>query len=160
MNLYLVRHGDAEKIQPGKRDEDRKLLEEGKKIIKYAADQWIYFIKKPDIICTSPYTRAQETAEIIAQSFQYEKEILKDKALVAGSSTEDLITLINSLGGEDIMVIGHQPDLSEHISDLISSKGALIDFKRGSIAKISFNGKASLSKGYLEYLIPADIFLK
>ena len=160
MNLYLVRHGDAEKTQPGKRDEDRRLLQEGWESIKIAADQWIFFIKKLDIICTSPYSRAVETAEIIAQSFRYEKEILKDNTLAAGSFTKDLIDLINSLGGEDIMIIGHQPDLSEHVSNLISSKGALVDFKKGTLVKISFNGKASVSKGYLEYLIPAEVFLK
>ena len=160
MNLYLVRHGDAEKTQPGKRDEDRRLLQKGWESIKIAADQWIFFIKKLDIICTSPYSRAVETAEIIAQSFKYEKEILKDNTLAPGSLTKELITLNNSLGGEDIMIIGHQPDLSEHVSNLISSKGALVDFKKGTLVKISFNGKASVSKGYLEYLIPSEVFLK
>ncbi len=160
MNLYLVRHADAEKTQPGKKDQDRRLSKEGKERMKGVADQWIYFIKKVDFICTSPYIRALETAEIIAKSFDYKKEIIKDTILAAGCYTKDLVELVNSLGGEDILVIGHQPDLSEHVSNLISSKGALVDIKKTSIAKISFNGKANLSKGYLEFLIPSAAFLK
>ena len=160
MNLYLVRHADAEKTQPGKRDEDRKLIREGKDTIQKCADQWKYFIKNMDFICTSPYARAVETAEIIAKSFEFEKEIIKDKALLSGSYTKDLITLVNSLEGEDILVVGHQPDLSEHVSNLISAKGAFIEFKKSAIARISFKGKADFSKGYLEFLIPPGTFLK
>ena len=47
------------------------------------------------------------------------------------------------------MVVGHQPDLSEHVSLLISSTGALVDFKKAAIAKISFNGKVILQKDIL-----------
>jgi phosphohistidine phosphatase len=160
MNLYLVRHADAEKTQPGKKDEERRLSKEGKERIHGVAEQWFFFIKKPDFICSSPFARAVETSEIIAECFEFEKEIIKDKVLGAGSYTKDLIEMVNSLDGDDIFVVGHQPDLSEHVSNLISSNGALVDFKKAAIAKISFNGKANLSKGYLEYLIPANAFLK
>ncbi len=160
MNLYLVRHADAEKTQPGKRDEERQLLKDGRERIKSAAGGWMYIINRLDLICSSPYVRAMETAEIIAETFEYEKEIIKDKSLGAGCFTKDLISLVNSLDAENIMVVGHQPDLSEHVSYLISSSGALVDFKKGALAKISFNGKVNLSKGYLEYLVPADAFIR
>lgn len=160
MNLYLVRHSDAEKTQPGKRDEERRLLKEGRERIRSAAEGWMYIINRLDLICSSPYTRTVETAEIIAEVFEYEKEIIQDKSLGAGCFTKDLITLVNSLEAENIMVVGHQPDMSEHVSSLISSSGALVDFKKAALAKISFNGKVNFSKGYLEYLIPSDAFLK
>jgi phosphohistidine phosphatase len=159
MNLLLVRHSEAEKSTPGKKDEDRKLTREGKETIKAAAGRWIYFIDKPDFICSSPYVRAVESAEIIAELFKYEKEIITDKTLAAGSLTKDLITFVNSLSGENVLTVGHQPDLSDHISNLISSNGALIEFKKAAIAKISFNGKANFSKGYLEFLIPPKTIL-
>ncbi len=160
MNLYLVRHADAEKTQPGKRDEDRRLTKQGKDRIKTASKGWMYIINRLDVICSSPYVRAMETAEIIAETFEYEKEIIKDKSLGSGCFTKDLISLVNSLDAENVMVVGHQPDLSEHVSYLISSTGSLVDFKKTAIAKIAFNGKVNLSKGYLEYLVPADAFIK
>jgi len=160
MNLYLVRHSDSEKTSPGKRDRDRRLTKEGKEKISAAAYRWKYLLGTPDFICTSPYIRAIETAELIAKAFDFDKEIIKDSGLSSGSLTKDLITLVNSLDGEEILIVGHQPDLSEHVSGLISSGGAFVDFKKAAIAKISFNGKVKLSKGYLEFLIPADAFLK
>jgi phosphohistidine phosphatase len=160
MNLYLVRHADAEKTQPGKRDHERKLTIEGRKSIEYASDRWKHFINHLDHICTSPYTRAVETAEIIAEAFEYNSEIIKDKVLSAGSNTKDLVELVNALEGNDILIVGHQPDLSQHLSNLISSRSASIEFRKTALAKISFNGKASFSRGYLEYLIPAEVFSK
>ena len=160
MNLYLVRHSDAEKTPPGKRDEDRRLTKQGRDRIKSAAKGWLYIVNRLDVICSSPYLRTVETAEVIAETFEYEKEIIKDKSLGAGCFTKDLITLVNSLDAENVMVVGHQPDLSEHVSYLISSAGSLVDFKKTAIAKIAFNGKVSLSKGYLEYLVPADAFIQ
>ncbi len=158
MNLYLVRHADSEKTAPGKRDKDRRLTREGREKISAAANRWKYLLSKPDFICTSPYIRAIETAEIIAKALDFDKEIIKDSVLSSGSLTKDLITLVNSLDGEEILIVGHQPDLSEHVSGFISSGGAFVEFKKASIAKISFNGKVKLSKGYLEFLIPADAF--
>lgn len=160
MNLYLVRHADAEKVQPGKKDEDRKLSKEGKERIRGVANQWFYFIKNMDLICSSPFIRAVETAEIIAKCFEYKGKVIKDSVLASGSHTKDMIAFVNNLDVNDIMVVGHQPDLSEHVSNLVSSHGALIEFKKAAIAKITFNGKVSLSRGYLEYLIPASAFLK
>jgi phosphohistidine phosphatase len=158
MNLYLVRHSDAEKMQAGKKDSDRRLSKDGKDRIKRVAIRWIYFMKTLDFICTSPYLRAVETAELIAECFEYKGEIINDNILSAGSYTKDLIELVNSLGGDNILIVGHQPDLSEHVSNLISSNGALVDFRKATIAKISFNGKVNFSKGYLEFLIPSATF--
>ncbi len=56
------------------------------------------------------------------------------------------------------LLLGHEPDFSEHVSQLISNSGAKIDFKKGMIAKISFNGKAKLTRGVLEFLIPAKAY--
>lgn len=160
MNLYLVRHAEAEKTQPGKRDYERKLSKDGVKSIEYASSRWKYFINHLDHICASPYSRAVETAEIIALAFDYKREIIKDKVLSAGSNTKDLIELVNALEGNDILIVGHQPDLSEHLSGLISSRGASIEFRKTALAKITFNGKADFSRGYLEYLIPVETFSK
>ena len=61
------------RLSPGKRDEDRRLTKEGKERIKTAAKGWMYIINRLDLICTSPYIRAVETAEIIAETFEYDK---------------------------------------------------------------------------------------
>ena len=158
MNIYLIRHGDAERAAIGKKDFDRELTSSGRIKLKEAAVSWKNIIKGFDIIVTSPLARAVQTANVIADSYNAMDKILIDKKLSPGSRTESIIEIANSLGVEDIAFVGHQPDMSEILSDIISPKGAFIDFKKGAIAKISFENKANIARGTLEFLIPASVF--
>ena len=158
MNIYLIRHGDAEKSSVSKKDFDRELTASGIAKIKTAALNWKVLINSFDYIVSSPLIRAEQTASAIAEVYGFNKEIISDKKLSPGSKTESLIEIANSLSGEDIAFVGHQPDFSEHLSNMISSKGAYLEFKKGAIAKISFYNKAHLGKGILEFLIPAGAY--
>lgn len=158
MNIYLIRHGDAEKSYTAKNDFERKLTPQGIEQIKSASKGWKSFISSFDYIISSPLLRAKETAEIVAEIFNNKNDIIIDERIAAGGSTEDLIDAANELNVKDIAFVGHEPDFSNHISNLTSNSGAFVDFKKGAIAKISFNGKARLSKGMLEYLIPPKVF--
>lgn len=75
-----------------------------------------------------------------------------------GSRTEDIISLVNEMPGDDIVLFGHEPDFSTHLSRLVSNSGAEFDFKKGAIAKIVFQGRARLSAGTLEFLVPVKAF--
>ena len=158
MNIYLIRHGDAEKAAIGKKDFDRELTSSGIIKIKNAAGNWGNLIPSFDYIISSPLKRALQTAQILGEVFNYNREIIIDKKLAPGSRTEDLVEIANALDGEEIAFVGHQPDFGEHVSNLISSEGAYVEFKKGAIAKISFGNKAHLSKGTLEFLIPTGVF--
>ncbi len=158
MNIYLIRHGDAERAGAGKKDYDRELTQSGRLKLKNAVSGWSSLAGNFDYIITSPLTRAVQTAEIIAEVLKPKNEIIIDKKIAPGSRTESIVEIANYLGGNDIAFVGHQPDFSEHVSALISSSGAYVEFKKGSIAKIAFHNKAHLSKGVLEFLIPAGTF--
>lgn len=157
MNIYLIRHADAEKSSLTKKDFDRKLTPEGILAIKAAAEGWKNLISSFDYIISSPLKRAVQTAEIIAKAFHYKEEIVTDKR-IAGGNIEDLIEIANSLNGKEIAFIGHEPDFSKYVSSLISSSGAFLSFKKGMIAKISFDTKVRLAKGNLEFLIPSRAY--
>ena len=148
MNIYLIRHADAEKSSPSKKDSERKLTPEGISSIKAAVEGWKNLISSFDYIVSSPLKRAVQTAEIVAKAFHYKEEIVTDKR-IAGGNTEDLIEIANSLVGKEIAFVGHEPDFSKHVSALISSSGAYVNFKKGMIAKISFENKTRLAKGTL-----------
>ena len=158
MNIYLIRHGDAERISLDKKDFDRELTESGKAKLKSAVNNWKNLIKKFDHIVTSPLTRALQTANVIAEQYDALDKIIIDKKLSPGCDTDNIIEIANSLNGDDIAFVGHQPDLSEELSELISPKGAYVDFKKGAIAKISFGNKVKAGSGTLEYLIPVSSF--
>ena len=158
MNLYLIRHGDTEKISSEIPDFNRKLTPKGESILKIAVRNWKTLIPSFDHIISSPYVRAVQTAEIIASEYNLLDKLVTNDKLSCGSKTDDIIDIVNSLDGKNIALIGHEPDSSNHLSKLISSNVAFVSFKKGAIAKIIFSNKAALSRGILEFLIPPDIF--
>lgn len=158
MNLYLIRHSEAERVSTQKKDFDRELTNEGIELLKSAVNYWRRIIHGLDIIVTSPLVRAVQTSEIIADKFNYIKEVIKDNNLGTGANTGDLIELINTISAENIACIGHQPDLSNHVSNLISNKGCTLHFPPAAICKIRFSGQVKFSRGELIYLIPPEIF--
>jgi phosphohistidine phosphatase len=158
MNLYLIRHSIAETISPGKKDFDRELTLQGQDTLRNAAAYWNKIIHGFDLIITSPLVRAVQTSDIIADSFGYNREVIKDNNLATGAKTSALIEILNTYGLENIACIGHQPDLSFHISNLISTNGCVLHFPPAAICKIRFAGSAKFSKGELIYLIPPEIF--
>lgn len=160
MNIYFIRHGDAEKISINKKDFDRELTSNGKVRLKNAVLGWKNYIDAFDYLISSPLLRARQTANIIAEHFEIKNEIIVNKKLTSGGLTADIIEIANTLESENIAFVGHQPDFSEHISKLISASFANIEFKKAAIAKVSFHTKVQLSRGVLEFLIPAGIFNK
>jgi phosphohistidine phosphatase len=159
MNIYLIRHGDSEKSSVDKKDFQRELTSSGKNMTKKAALQWKKIIPEFDYIISSPYIRAVQTAELIAEIFSPNNGIITDIKLAPGSKTDDLIEVIYTYKSRNIAIVGHQPDLAEHVSYLISASHAYVEFKKSSIAKLSFGSKVKAGKGTLDFLIPPEIIL-
>jgi phosphohistidine phosphatase len=159
MNIYLIRHSDSEGISKGFKDSERKLTPDGELKMRNASLFWKNIIPEFDYIISSPYLRALQTAKIIASVYNHKKEILIDKRLGCGSETENLIEILNSFQSGDIAIVGHQPDLSNHLSRLVSVAIISVEFKKGSIAKIFFSNKVREGKGVLEFLVPPGFFV-
>ncbi|MDR3666126.1 MAG: histidine phosphatase family protein [Ignavibacteriaceae bacterium] len=159
MNIYLIRHSDSEGLSKGMKDFERGLTPEGEIKIRNACLFWQNIITEFDFIISSPYLRALQTAKIIASVYNYKKEIVIDRRIGCGSETDDLIEILNNHQSGEIAIVGHQPDLSIHVSRLISGTGASIEFKKAAIAKISFSGKVREGKGVLEFLVPPGLFI-
>ncbi len=158
MNIYIIRHGDAERIAPGKKDYERELTLHGKNEIEKSAIKWKNFIDGFDYIVSSPMLRAEQTAKIVAEVFDYNKEIILENSLLNGGNTNTIADFVNSLDAHNVALIGHQPDCGYHLSNLISGSDVFIEFKKGTIAKVSFNGKMRISRGVLEFLLPPGVF--
>ena len=66
MKLFLLRHEKAEDATPEIEDHDRKLLPKGKERAFANAKKWKKHLSDIDVILSSPYARAKQTAEIFA----------------------------------------------------------------------------------------------
>ncbi|MEO8233545.1 MAG: histidine phosphatase family protein [Ignavibacteriota bacterium] len=159
MNLYLVRHSIAENISIDKNDFDRELTEEGKFIINKTSSAWKNYIEIIEVVLTSPLIRAVQTAEIISKNLQANSNVIKDNSLGTGSRTADLIDLLDSLDYKNVLVVGHQPDLSIHINKFCGTGSFNLPFPPATLAKIEFDNIIKFGKGRLIYFIPPIVHL-
>jgi phosphohistidine phosphatase len=136
VRLYFFRHARAEEREDwAGGDSTRPLIEEGHRRTRVAAD----FIKtlnlKWDAIVTSPYARARQTAEILAEGLGLEKRLFQDDRLEPGFSAREVVGLLQDHRDKKaICLVGHEPDFSEVISDLIG--GGRIQVKKGSLIRV------------------------
>ena len=154
MNIYLIRHGQAEPTSEQKPHEERELTHQGIAILKASAEMWKNYLTVIDIILSSPLKRAMQTAEIIKEAFDVKINIMQEISLLNGGQTEDLLNLAGSLGLNELALIGHQPDIGIHISLMIGANEINSRIPPATIAKISFNSNPGIGKGKLEFLIP------
>jgi len=154
MNIYLIRHGEAEQTSEGKPHEERLLTSNGIEIFKASIEMWKNFVDNFDIILASPLKRAKQSANILNSVFKSAFDVIEEICLLNGGITEDLLSVARSLDLNEVAMVGHQPDLGIHLASMIGSKEANFKLLPASIAKIYFKERPVIGKGVLEFLIP------
>ena len=154
MNIYLIRHGEAEPPLGTKPHELRELTKEGIEAVKASAEFWKKFNLSFDIILTSPLKRAAQTAKLIHDVLEIEHEVVEEISVLNGGLTEDLLSIVEVLGMNDIAMVGHQPDIGIHIASMTGSNNTNFKIPPAAIAKIHFKDKPRIGQGVLEFLIP------
>ena len=138
MDIYVLRHGVAtERGAAGyRRDSDRPLTKEGDEKMHQIAEAMLGMELKFDLILSSPYTRAEQTARIVAN--ELDEEVTFTEALIPDGSPISLIAEINDEKPQRLLLVGHEPDLSRLISVLVTGGGdAVIDLKKGGLCKLT-----------------------
>ncbi len=97
MNLYVIRHAIAvdEALSDYESDRERPLTDKGRKKMRQIAKALYNLGVELDLILSSPYVRACETAEILADVFKMKKEIVLSDNLVPSGAPELLVGEIN-----------------------------------------------------------------
>lgn len=141
MNLYILRHGIAvERGTPGcKTDAGRPLTPKGTRQLRQIAGAMQNLDLSFNLILSSPFLRARQTAEIVAQSLRRKKRPAFSDELTPGGNPKALIQQLIELkpAPENVLLVGHEPYLSELIGRLISGgTTADIGLKKGGLAKL------------------------
>jgi phosphohistidine phosphatase len=151
MKIYILRHAIA--VDRGTAafvDDDRPLTVEGKEKMSKAAKGMASLITEIDLILTSPLIRAHDTARIAARALRAEQKVQICKELSSGGSVKNLMTYLSKFRGlNNIMLVGHQPDLGFIASLLLGSESSIIQFKKGSLCCIEVSTLPPRSKGTL-----------
>lgn len=151
MLCYFVRHGEAEQ-NPALHDSERGLTTRG----FHQATTAGKFLKKlhsqPELIVSSTLHRAQQTAQEIALHLHVPIE--PTDYLLNGIDHNQFIQFLNTKEHSCVVLVGHQPLLSEIISLLItnSTQGA-IEIKPCTIAAVEIPKPIMPGKGKLTFLI-------
>ncbi len=148
MKLYFLRHGDADWPGWDRPDDERPLTKKGKKEVKRVASFLSDLEVEPGAILTSPLPRAYETAEIVAT--ELDLQAVPEPALAPGFDNEKLRDLLKRYEGQDVMLVGHEPSLSEAIAALT---GANVKFPKGALARVDLTNPNEL-QGQLAWLVP------
>ena len=154
MEIYILRHGIAvERGTPGyKKDSERPLTKEGEEKMHQVAEAMLGMGLKFDLILSSPYTRAEQTAQIVAG--ELDEEVTFSDFLVPDGNLLDLIAEINKKKPETVLLVGHEPDLSQLISVLITGDSeASIELKKGGLCKITSEKLAFGPSATLNWLL-------
>lgn len=145
MKLYLIRHAIA--VEAGtagiEDDSQRPLTDQGRMKMRKIAHGLKKLEAEIDLILTSPYVRAVETAKIVRKVFELNKEVLVEtEQLTPEGDGDQLVKLINERFAdvENIALVGHEPSLSQLASVLVSGDPTLsLTLKKGGICRLSLD---------------------
>jgi phosphohistidine phosphatase SixA len=107
VRLFLVRHAEA---APGEPDELRPLTQEGRQQARTLGKRLLSEDAAPAVILTSPLLRARETGAELARTFDIES--IPDERLAPGATVDDVRAAVEGRG-DQVVVVGHQPDCGQ-----------------------------------------------
>ncbi len=151
MKLYFLRHGEADWPNWTESDDARPLTKKGKKQMRKVAKFLCDLMVDPDFILSSPLPRAFQTAEIAAE--ELDLDVTQEPALAPGFDPDRLHELIERYQGRDLMLVGHEPDLSRAVEALT---GANVRMPKAGLARVDIADPTEL-RGQLVWLIPPKL---
>lgn len=157
MNLYIVRHAIAVERGASGYDDDsqRPLTDEGRKKMKKIAKGMRQLKMKLDVILSSPYVRAKDTASLLANEFEMKDKIALSDNLIPPGNFESLINEIREKYDVDnLALVGHEPMLSSLISWLATGNTDMkVALKKGGFAYLATDNLYQDGRATLNWLL-------
>ncbi|HWB33152.1 MAG TPA: histidine phosphatase family protein [Acidobacteriaceae bacterium] len=160
MNLYILRHASAGVKRPNPiLDRKRPLDKDGKRHCLQLAHVLNAMNLHFDLIVSSPLKRAMQTASFVGTEMGYEAPVMAAASLAPDATFTQFQKLLHECSGyEDILFVGHNPNLTGFVASLLMpasirpSMGAdgrssfvPVRLRKGSIARINLaRGPATL----------------
>ena len=116
--LYIVRHAKSSWNTIDIPDEQRPLMEKGKKRTKKVIDYLHENHIKVDYIISSHAVRAHETARILAHGLKYPVENIKIDSHIYYADGDSILNQFYDLPDsyDSVMIVGHNPSLTDFVN--------------------------------------------
>lgn len=158
LELYLVRHAVAALRGPDYPDDaDRPLTDDGSARFRRAVAGLRQAGVQLDLVLTSPYVRARETAELLATGLRPKPKVVVVEALAPGQRRSEIVAAVahhsaSGRGAARLALVGHEPDLGELAARLLGAKGRF-EFKKGAVCRIDVDRAMPAGPGTLRWFL-------
>lgn len=153
MYICLMRHGQAEPLQPERADKNRELTGRGKEQVQtmlQMAKQW--WPAGKTVLWSSPYVRACQTAGYFTHVIPYES-FHTHPAIADGNLARVYTDIICKTEADVLCMVGHAPYLDQWVRQWT---GMTIEFETASMAVLDYDvyGGTVGSASLLSYVQP------
>ena len=157
MQLLVIRHGIAEDpstVATGQDDSGPPLSKEGRQMMKGVAAGLRELVEEIDVIGASPLLRAQQTAQIVAKTYN-DLPVATVEDLLPESDPPALMTWLRQHSTVDVVaIVGHQPNLGLVVTWLMSGvKTSRVALTKGGTCLLEFSSSVSPGNGTLQWLL-------
>jgi phosphohistidine phosphatase len=124
VKLYVMRHGAAEEQADSGVDGDRALTQAGRERVSDVGKALLDGGEGPLEVISSPLVRAVQTAEIVAIVTKLGERggtVHVRREVAPGGAAPQLARQLASGGHRRVMLVGHEPDLSELVTTLLGN---------------------------------------
>lgn len=158
MDVFVLRHAIAEDAGPGQADSERRLTNLGRDRLRLVVRRAIAAGMDPGVVLTSPYVRARQTAEILLEELDRPRELVTTANLTPYAAVADLWQELREYSSlSPVIVVGHNPQLSEFVSVLIGSTRYAVEMKKAAIACVKDAGSGGQPAGRLSWMLTAKL---
>lgn len=163
MRLYLMRHGIAAPPDPlhGMRDPLRPLTAAGRERTAGVAAGLERLGVKPQALASSPYRRAIETADIVADQLGIAAKVrFETTTLEPDSHPTQFLGWLRKHQAQSWLCVGHLPHLDLALGELLTGTRAVVgSFKKAAVAALELDAAMSGQASLLWFMPPRALRL-
>ena len=163
MELLVIRHGVVEEREDfaatGKDDSLRPLTKEGRWKMERNARALRHALPSLNVIATSPYTRAAQTAKIVAAAYD-DVGVERLDALTPEGRPQAFLAWLRGRESDDrVAAVGHEPHLGSLVYWLLTGEvvEGRIAMKKGGACLLELDPKSRAGKATLLWSLTPSI---
>jgi phosphohistidine phosphatase len=121
--IYIVRHAKSSWDRADLADEERPLMEKGRKRTRKVIDYLVENNVKVDYIISSHAVRAHETAKLIATGIKFPVEQIVTDHQIYHADSDGILSLCYGFPEQfdSVMIVGHNPTLTDFANFFLDS---------------------------------------